>query len=153
MHEVENCNNDATTFLGKHLPIPVSISCNLTEQPIFLANSNPRALVESFVDALDGLLATQSKAQMKFKFSEIATSVKKKLNRIFSALNQRRYGKHSVLEFEDECIEEEEEEQDMSTKINKHTRIKLLICTTTWKDTATFFQSLASAVENMILIY
>ena len=37
--------------------------------PIFLCNSNPRDLVESFIDAVEGL-ATQSKAQMKLKFLE-----------------------------------------------------------------------------------
>ena len=50
---------------------------------------------------------------MKIKFLEIETSVKSKLNQMFSALNQRRCPKEPVLEFEDECIEEE---QDVSTQ-------------------------------------
>ena len=56
-----------TTRISKHVPIFVSVPGNLTEQLIFLCNSNPGALVESFVDALGGL-ATQSKAQMELKF-------------------------------------------------------------------------------------
>ena len=46
---------------------------------------------------------------MKSKFLEIDTSVKSKLIQIFSALNQRRCCKEPVLEYEDECIEEEKE--------------------------------------------
>ena len=68
-----------------------------------------RSLVQPFVDALDEL-ATQSKAQMKVKFSEIEASVKSKLNQVSSALNQRRCRKEQVLEFKDECIGEEEEQ-------------------------------------------
>ena len=72
-------------------------------------------MVESFIDAHDGL-ATQSQAQMKLMFLEIGTSVKSKFNRNFSALNQRRCRKKPALEFEDGCIDDEEE-QDVSTEI------------------------------------
>ena len=68
-------------------------------------------MVESFVDALDGL-GTQSTAQMKLQILEIETSVKSKLNLFFAALNQHRCRKEPVLEIEDECIEEEEEEEE-----------------------------------------
>ena len=48
---------------------------------------------------------------------EIETGVKSKLNQSFSALNQRHCREEPVLEFEDACIkEEEEEEQEVSTK-------------------------------------
>ena len=71
-------DTDTTTWIAKHVPISVSISSNLIEQPTFLCNSMPAASVESFVDALDGL-ATQSKAQIELKFLEIET----KLNQTF----------------------------------------------------------------------
>ena len=48
--------------------------------PIFHCNSNPRDLVESFIDACEGL-ATQSTAQMKLKLLEVETAIKRKLNR------------------------------------------------------------------------
>ena len=86
----------------------------MIEQPIFFCNSKPGTLVESFVGALDGL-ATPSKAEMKLKFLQKETIVKSKLNQVFSALNQRHCRKEPVLEFEDECIEQEEE-QDVSTQ-------------------------------------
>ena len=106
-------DTETTTWIGKHVPISVSISSSLTDQPIFSCNSNTGALVESFVDAIDGL-AAQNKALMKIKFLEVEFSVKSKLNQMFSFPNQRRCPKEPVLEFEDECIEEEEE-QDVST--------------------------------------
>ena len=71
-------NTDTTTWIGKHVPSSVSISSNLIVKPIFLCNSNPRDLVESFIDAVEGL-ATQSKAQMKLNFLEIETAIKSKL--------------------------------------------------------------------------
>ena len=41
-------NTETTTWIGKHVPISVSISSNLIAKPIFICNSNPRDLVESF---------------------------------------------------------------------------------------------------------
>ena len=140
------CDTDTKIWFGKHVQISLSLSSNLIEQPILLCNSIPGALVDSTVDALDGL-ATQSKAQMEVKFLEIETSGKSKLNQIFSKLNQRRCCKKPVMHFEGEFFEEEE--QDVSTRfLYKHKRIKLLICRITWKGIATFFQSLASTARN-----
>ena len=46
--------------------------------PIFFCKSNPGDLVESFIDAVEGL-ATQSKVQMEWKFLEVETAIKSKL--------------------------------------------------------------------------
>ena len=54
-------NTKTTTWIGKHVPVSVFISSNPIAKPIFLCNSDPRDLVESFIDAVEGL-ATQSKA-------------------------------------------------------------------------------------------
>ena len=59
-------DTNTTIWIGKNVSISASISSNLIEQPIFLGNSNPGVLVESFVDALDWL-ARHNKAQMKLK--------------------------------------------------------------------------------------
>ena len=53
MDELHDTNT--TTRICKNIPISVPVSSNLIEEPIFLYNSNARDLVESFVDALDGL--------------------------------------------------------------------------------------------------
>ena len=52
------------TWIGKHVPILVSISSYLVEEPNILYNSDPHHLVSSLIGTLEGL-ALQSKAQMK----------------------------------------------------------------------------------------
>ena len=108
-------NTETTTWIGKHVPISVSISSNLIAKPIFLCNSNPRDLVESFIDAVEGL-ATQSKAQMKLKFLQIETAIKSRLTRTLESLNERRCRNQRVFEFEDQCFEDDDEEKDVSTQ-------------------------------------
>ena len=88
---------------------------NLIATPIFLCNSNPRDLVESFIDAVEGL-ATQSKAQMKLQFLELETAIKSKLTRTLESLNERRCRNQRVFEFEDLCFEDDNEEKDASTQ-------------------------------------
>ena len=108
-------NTETTTWIGKHVPISFSISSNLIAKPIFLCNSNPRDLVESFIDAVEGL-AIQSKAQMKLKFLEIEKAIKSKLTRNLESVNERRYRNQRVFEFEDHCFEDDNEDKDASTQ-------------------------------------
>ena len=58
----------ATTWIGKHVPISVSISSNLIDEPIFLYNKDPQNLIIDFVSNLE-LLAEQSKLEMRKKIS------------------------------------------------------------------------------------
>ena len=108
-------NTETTTWIGKHVSISVSISSNLITMPIFLCKSNPRDLVESFIDAVEGL-ATQSKAQMKLKFLEIETAIKSKLTRTLESVNERCCRNQRGFEFEDHCFEDDNEEKDASTQ-------------------------------------
>ena len=78
-----------TTWKGKHVPISVSISSNLVEEPIFLCNSDPHHLVASFIGVLENL-ASQSKAKMKNLFLDIETTIKIKLGSILEKLTQRQ---------------------------------------------------------------
>ena len=103
---------ETTTWIGKHVPISVSISSNLISEPIFLCNANPHHLISSFITALEGL-ATQSKAQMKLSFIEVETAIKTKLCAVLEQLNQRP---NRVSNFVDDCIVEEEE-KDLSTQL------------------------------------
>ena len=107
-------NTETTTWIGKHIPISVSISSNLISMPIFLCNSNPRNLVDSFIDALEGL-AKQSKSQTKLKFLEVETAIKSKLTRTLESLDERRCRNQRVFEFEDHCFEDDNAEKDAST--------------------------------------
>ena len=120
-------NTETKTCNGKHVPISASISLNLIAKPIFPCNSNPRDLVESFIDAVEGL-AAQSKAQMKLKFLEIETAIKSKLTRTLESLNERRCRNQRVSDFEDHCFEDVNEEKDASTQflqIEKNQLIEL----------------------------
>ena len=108
-------NTETTTWIDKHVPISVSISSNLIAKPIILCSSNPCDLVESFIDAVEGL-ATQSKAKMKLNFLEIETAIKSKLTRTLESLNERRCRNHRVFDFEDHCFEDDNEEKDASTQ-------------------------------------
>ena len=71
-------DTNRTCWIGKHVPISVSISSNLVEEPIFLCNSNPHHLVASFIGALQ-TIASQGKAKMKNLFLDIETTIKIKL--------------------------------------------------------------------------
>ena len=79
---------NTTTWIGKHVPIYVSISSNLVKEPIFLCNSDPHHLVASFIGALENL-ASQSKAKMKNLFLDFETKTKIKPGSIMEKLIQR----------------------------------------------------------------
>ena len=98
---------ETTTWIGKHVPISVSIASNLTSEPIFFCNTNPHHLFSSFITALEGL-AAQSKAQMKLNFFEVETAIKIKLCAVLEQLNQRHNRAERVSNFVDDCIVEEE---------------------------------------------
>ena len=103
-------------WIGKHVTISVSISSNLIPEPILLCNSDPRHLVSFSISALEGL-ATQSKAQMKFKFIEVETAIKIKLSSILEQLNQKHSQREGVIDFDDnECFNDTAEEKELSTQ-------------------------------------
>ena len=105
-----------STWIGQHVLTSVSISSNLVSEPIFFCNSNPRNLVESFLDAVESL-ATQSKTQMKLKFLEVETAFKCKLTRTLESLNERCCRNQRVFEFKNQCFEDDSEVNDASTHI------------------------------------
>ena len=118
-------NTKTTTWISKHVPISVSISSNLIVKPIFLCNSNPRDLVESFIDAVEGL-GTQSKTQMKLNFLEIETAIKSKLTRTLESLNERLCRNQRVFDFEEHCFEDDNEEKDSSTQFLQMQKNRLI---------------------------
>ena len=76
------------TWIGKQVPISVSISSNLKEEPIFLCKSDPHHLVASFIGVLENL-ASQGKTKMKNLFLDIETAMKIKPGSILEKLTQR----------------------------------------------------------------
>ena len=81
-------DSDKTKWIGKHIPISVSISSNLGKESIFLSNSDPHHLVTSFIDAFE-ILALQSKSIMKNLFFDIERTINIKLGSILEKLTQR----------------------------------------------------------------
>ena len=88
MQEESFKDTDKTKWIEKHIPISVSISSNVVEEPIFFYNSDPHHLFNSFIGAFENL-ALQSKAVMKILFFDIKTTIKIKLGSILEKLYQR----------------------------------------------------------------
>ena len=74
-------DTDTTKWMGKHIPISVSISSNLVKETYFLCNSDPHHLATSFFGALENL-ALQSNAIMKKLFLDIKMTINIKLGSI-----------------------------------------------------------------------
>ena len=117
-------DTETTKWIGKHVPMFVSISSDLLQDPIFICNSNPRNLVSSIEDALDNMTA-QSKTQMRMSFL-VETAMKCKLSHLMELLNERRGRREATFTFEDECCEAESEGKEESTQII-HMRKKQLM--------------------------
>ena len=80
-------DRNTTTWIGKRVPISVSFSSNLVEEPIFICNSDARHLVASFIGASESL-ASQSNGKTKNLFLDTETTIKVKLGSILEKLTQ-----------------------------------------------------------------
>ena len=76
-----------TTWIGKHVPILVSISSNLIVEPIFLYNKDPQNLIMAFVSNLE-LLAEKTKLEMRTKLQDFEVAVNERMKKIFDQLNE-----------------------------------------------------------------
>ena len=77
-----------TTWIVKHVPISVSISSNLIDEPTYLYKEDPQNLIIDFVSNLE-LLAEKSKRQMIF---QNPTSLQKKPLSTESLLAKVKHG-------------------------------------------------------------
>ena len=100
-------DTNTTTWMGKQVPISVSISSNLVEEPIFLCNFGPHHLVASFIGALENL-ASQSQVKMKNLFLDLETTTTVKLGSILEKLTQRHTRRESarIDTSQDDCDNE-----------------------------------------------
>ena len=71
-------DTNTKTWLGKHVPISVSISSKLVEEQIVLWNTDPYHLVAPFIGAPENI-DSQSTGRMKKLFVDIETTLKIKL--------------------------------------------------------------------------
>ena len=117
-------DTNTTIWIGKHEPISVSISSNLIDEPVFLCNKDPKALITSFVEAIEDL-ANKSQTEMRTKFSSIEAIIRARVNAIWENLNKRKDQNASAFECEDERVEEDDE-ADLSTQFLQMQKNQLL---------------------------
>ena len=85
-------DTNTTTWIGKHEPISVSISSNLIDEPVFQCDKDPKALIISFVEAIEDL-ANKSKTEMRTKFSSIEAIIRARVNAIWEKLIKKKGSK------------------------------------------------------------
>ena len=125
----------------ENVPISVSVSSNLIDEPISLNNKDPQNLIIDLVANLE-VLAEKSKLEMRTKFQDIEVAVNERKKKSFDELNER--GKNyssNQFGYEDECIEDSEE-ADKSTqflRIQKNQLIDLKQHLEKFKNTLSVF--------------
>ena len=77
VHDETLSNSNSVTWVGKHVPISVSIASNLHSSPIFLCKKNPMQLIREFLDELPKL-SEQSAAMMQTKFYNVLIQLDEK---------------------------------------------------------------------------
>ena len=117
-------DTNTSTWIGKHEPISVFISSNLIDEPLFLCDKDPKALMLSFVEAIE-VLANKNKTEMRTNFSSIEAIIRARVNAIREDLNKRKDRNASTSECEDEGTEEDDE-ADMSTQFLQMQKNQLL---------------------------
>ena len=117
-------DTNTTTGIGKHEPISVSISSNLIDEPVFVCDKDPKALIISFVEAIEDL-AIKSKTEMRTNFSSIEAIIRAQVSAIWESLNKRKDKNASAFECQDERVEEDDE-ADMSTQFLQMHKNQLL---------------------------
>ena len=103
-------NTDLTSWIGKHVPISVSIASNLLDDPIFICNEDPNQLIRDFVSNLTHI-AEKSTLQMREKLNDFVLVLEEK----YWALRQLVPGKAEEL-FKNEAEPEEEEDEDLEIR-------------------------------------
>ena len=78
VQSVEATNTLTKSWIGTHVPVSVSISSNLLDEPVFLCANDPNRLIISFVAQLE-TLAAKSKADLKPKFLAVEAEIKTRL--------------------------------------------------------------------------
>ena len=130
----ERKETQTTIWIGKQLPISVSKSLNLIDEPIFLYNKDSQNLIIDFV-------------RMRRNFQDFEEAVNERMNKTFDQLNEK--GKSNIFESEDECIEDSEE-ADISTQFLRIQKNQLIDLKQHLKDMKTLYLFLDLAALDMI---
>ena len=85
VQSVEANNTLTTSWIGTHVPVLVSISSNLLDEPVFLCENDPNHLIISYVAQLE-TLAAKNKADLIPKFLAAEAEIKTRLSDVSSRL-------------------------------------------------------------------
>ena len=88
VHVGESKVAEIATWIGKQIPLSISISSNLVEDLIFIYEVNLRDLVSSSNDTLENT-ATQSKTQVKMNFLLVESTIPVNFEQFIEILSQR----------------------------------------------------------------
>ena len=129
VHDETLSNSYSVTWVGKHVPISVSIASNLLSAPVFLCNENPMQLIREFLDELLKL-SEQSATMMQTKFNNVLIQLDEKIHEIQSNFpgiesvegSQRETGLFSA----EAELDIEDEDSSYEMKVQKSKLRKLL---------------------------
>ena len=109
-------NTDLTSWIGKHVPISVSIASNLLKDPIFICNEDPYQLIRDFVSNLT-YIAEKSTLLMREKINALVLELEEKYGAVRQLVpvkdKQVPTGVEDLFDNEAEPDEEEDAEIEM----------------------------------------
>ena len=97
VHDHSRNRTDSATFIGKHVPISVSVHSNRISEPIFICDINPRCLVTRFL--LELPLSKRSSMELRHLFDPYFQLIQEKINELNGNLPQ-----NADDEIEDEAL-------------------------------------------------
>ena len=100
-------NTDLTSWIGRHVPISVSIASNLLKDPIFICNEDPYQLIRDFVSSLTDI-AEKSTLLMR-----------EKLNAFVLELEEKYWAIRQLVPVKDTNEAEPDEEEDEDLEIRR----------------------------------
>ena len=110
-------NTDLTSWIGRHVPISVSIASNLLKDPIFICNEDPYQLIRDFVSSLTDI-AEKSTLIMREKLNAFVLELEEKYWAIRQLVPVKdTKGPNSAEDFFDnEAEPDEEEDKDLEIR-------------------------------------
>ena len=141
VHSVDINNTATTLWIGTHVPVSVSISSNLVDEPVFLCENDPNCLIISFVAQLE-ILAAKNKVDVRSKFLEVEAEIKTRLNFVSSRLQ--------ITSETQSNISSETEDSKTSKTFYNAINTSSLISSVISIIMLTLYQFLDSTVESMI---
>ena len=110
-------NTELTSWIGKHVPISVSISSNLISEPTFICNEDPLQLIRDFVSSLTNI-AEKSTFLMREKLNDFVLELEENYWAVRQLVpvkdKQVPIGAEDL--FDNEAEPEEEEDEDLEIR-------------------------------------